>query len=289
MTDAPSNIPPPSGPPSTPTEWASPTGPPAPPPGWQPGQPVIRPEPDDGSVRWGMGDIALGAAFIFGAVIVSTIVGLAVAGFDAAQAVADGNLDGTDVAVFLALATFGQSVSMGIWPVIVARWKGNGVVDDFGFRFRPVDLAWGVGVGFVLLVVAVGMGALLTEGLGVGEEESTNTQIISDAADTEALWVLVIAAVVLAPIVEELFFRGLCLRAIESRFGTTIGVLGSTVLFTIPHFTNPSLAGTVVLFAIIGLVGLGLAILTVKTRRLGPAIIAHALFNGVGVLAVLVA
>ena len=283
----PPDIPPPTGPATTPGPWSAPTGPPAPPPGWQPGQPVVHPEMPTGR-RWGMGDVALGAAFIAGAVVLATILGLVLAGVDAVESVADGDLEGTDVAVFLGIATFGQSLAMGSWPVIVARWKGNGVVEDFGLRFRPIDLAWGLGIGLVLLLIAGGLGIALTEGLGVGEEESTNTQIISDAADTSSMWVLVIAAVVVAPVVEELFFRGLCLRAIENRFGTTVGVIGSTLLFTVPHFTNPSLAGTAVLFTVIGVVGLGLGVLTVKTGRLGAAIIAHAGFNAVGVLGVLV-
>lgn len=281
------SIPPPTGAPTTPGPWQAPTSPPPPPEGWQPGQPVSAPALAGSGHRWGMGDIALGVVFIIGVVVLSTVVGLVITGLDALESLADGDLTGTDVVVFLALTTFGQSLAMGVWPVIVARWKGSGVARDFGLRFKPVDLAWGIGVGIALLIVAGGLGVALTEGLGVGEDESTNTQIISDAADTQALWVIVIAAVILAPIVEEIFFRGLCLRAIENRFGTTVAVIGSTILFTLPHFTNPSLAGTAVLFTVIGVVGLGLAMLTVKTQRLGPAIVAHAVFNGVGVLAVL--
>ena len=126
-------------------------------------------------------------------------------------------------------------------------------------------------------------------GLDPGADESSNTKIITDAADSAALWVVLVGAVVLAPIVEELFFRGLCLRAIEKRFGTTAAVFGSTFLFTLPHFANPSLAGTAVLFSLIGTVGLLLALLVVKTGRLGPAVIAHALFNSVGVIGALAA
>lgn len=278
--------PPPTGPPTSFSAGPVPTSPPPPPDGWQPGQPVpvaATPPPS----RWGIADIVLGFVFIFVVVAGSTILGVAVVGLDAIEALADGDLSGTDAVVILGITTFGQGAAMGLWPVIVARWKGRGVVEDFGLRFRPVDIAWGLGTGFVILILAGALGALLTEALDVGSEESTNTQIISDAADTQALWIIVAAAVALAPVVEELFFRGLCLRAIEKRFGTTWAVIGSTVLFTIPHFANPSLAGTVVLFSIIGMVGLFLALLVVRTGRLGPAIIAHAAFNVVGVIGVL--
>jgi membrane protease YdiL (CAAX protease family) len=236
-----------------------------------------------------MGDILLGVAFIVTIVIAATIGGLFVVGLDALRPLAEGDLDSNDAVIFLGLATLAQGLAMGLWPVIVARWKGRGVVADFGLRLRPIDLLIGIGSAVAMLVVAGGIAAVLSDALGAGSDESTNTQIIDDAAGTSAIWIIGIAAVLVAPIVEELFFRGLCLRAIEKRFGTTAAVIGSSVLFTLPHFTNPSVAGTVVLFAAIGTVGLALALLVVKTGRLGPAIIAHALFNGISVIGVLIA
>ncbi len=241
--------------------------------------------------RWGIPDIVLGLLFIIAAVVIATGLGLAIGGLDTMDDLANGDLSGTDAIIFLALTTFGQSGAMGLWPVIVSRWKGHSIAYDFGWRFQPIDIAYGLGIGGLMLFLAAVVSFLVSSlvGLDPGADESTNTQIISDAADGPAFVIIFVAAVVLAPIVEELFFRGLCLRAIEKRFGTVAGVLGSTFLFTLPHFTNPSLAGTAVLFAAIGTVGLVLAILTVKTGRLGAAVIAHAVFNGIGVAATLAA
>lgn len=236
-------------------------------------------------------DIVLGFLFIIAAVVVATVLSLVIVGFDAAEALIDGDLSGTDAVVFLGVTTLTQGLAMGLWPVLVARWKGSGVRRDFGWRFEPVDIAYGLGLGGLLLVVGsmVAAGVSFLVGLEPGAAESTNTEIIGDAADSAALWIVILAAVVIAPIVEELFFRGLCLRAIEGTFGTTAAILGSTVLFTLPHFTNPSLAGTAVLFSVIAVVGLVLAVVTVRTGRLGAAVIAHAAFNGVGVAAALLA
>lgn len=272
---------------------AVPTGPPPAPEGWAPGQPTpysLTP-PEESSARWGIPDIVLGLLFIIAVVAVATVLGLVIGGFDTLDDLVEGDLSGADAVVFLALTTLGQGAAMGIWPVIVARWKGRGVKADFGWRFEWVDLAYGLGVGGVMLFLAAGIGAAVSAlvGLDPGADESSNTQIISDAADGPAFVIILIAAVVMAPIVEELFFRGLCLRAIEKRFGTVVGVIASTFLFTLPHFTNPSLAGTAVLFSVIATVGLVLAILTVKTGRLGAAVIAHAVFNAVGVAATLAA
>lgn len=274
----------------TPDFSSIPTSPPPPPDGWAPGQPVPVPAPTP-TQRWGLPDIALGLLFIIAAVIVATGLGIAIGGLDTLDALADGDLAGADALIFLALTTLGQGAAMGVWPVIVARWKGSGVASDFGWRFEWVDLAYGFGIGGFLLFVAAGVGFAVSMlvGLDPGADESSNTQIVSDAADGPALIIIIVAAVIMAPIVEELFFRGLCLRAIEKRFGTVPAVLGSTLLFTLPHFANPSLAGTTVLFAVIATVGLVLGILTVMTGRLGAAVIAHAVFNGIGIAATLAA
>lgn len=277
---------------SLPPEFSSvPTSPPPAPVGWVLGQPAPPSQHPAPSQRWGIPDILLGFLFIIAAVVVATGLGLAIGGLDTMDALVDGDLSGTDAIIFLALTTLGQSGAMGVWPVIVARWKGGGVRSDFGWRFELVDIAYGLGVGGLMLVLAAIVAFVVSSlvGLDPGADESSNTQIISDAADGPAFIVILIAAVVLAPIVEELFFRGLCLRAIEKRFGTLAGVLGSTFLFTLPHFTNPSWAGTTVLFAAIGTVGLVLSVLTVRTGRLGGAVIAHAVFNAVGVAATLAA
>ena len=118
-----------------------PTGPPPPPPGWMPGQPPPAPQPTSAASRWGIGDIALGLFFIIAAVIVATIVAIAITGFDTLEALAEGDLSGTDAIVFLALTTVAQAGAMGVWPVLVARWKGRGVAADFGWRFEIVDIA----------------------------------------------------------------------------------------------------------------------------------------------------
>ncbi len=46
---------------------------------------------------------------------------------------------------------------------------------------------------------------------------------------------LVLIAVVGAPLVEELFFRGLLLRSIEKRLGWVWAIVGSSVFFGLAH------------------------------------------------------
>jgi hypothetical protein len=88
--------------------------------------------------------------------------------------------------------------------------------------------------------------------------------------------VLFIVVAICAPIVEEIFFRGLLLRSIERRAGTRWAVALSSLVFGLFHFQLIQLPALVAF-------GLVAALLTVRTQRLGPAIFAHIAFNAVTV------
>jgi membrane protease YdiL (CAAX protease family) len=78
--------------------------------------------------------------------------------------------------------------------------------------------------------------------------------------------------------VEELFFRGLLLRSLLRRVpqGWSVGI--SALLFALLHLEPLQIPG---LFAI----GVILAVLALRSGRLGPGICAHAAFNAIAVTA----
>lgn len=252
--------------------------------------PLLQPEPyrpDDrsGQPWWGMGDILLGAVIVLTCATIGNFAFVPFLSEAQRDALASGDIDATPLLVIVG-GLIGLQVTQGLWPVIVARWKGRGVARDFGFRFEWSDLGWGALGLVILLPIAAGVNAAVSAlvGLDPGSDESSNTALLTDNVDSPLVWFIVAGTLIGAPLTEELFFRGLCLRAIEKRAGTVVGVLGSTFLFTLPHYVGASWQGTVVLFSVIGTVGLILAILTVKFDRLGPAIVMHFLFNLIGVV-----
>ena len=84
--------------------------------------------------------------------------------------------------------------------------------------------------------------------------------------------------VFVAPVVEELFYRGLVLRSLEKRrWPRWAVVVGSAALFAAMHFQVLQFPGLFVF-------GVVLALMTLITGRLGPAIWAHAGFNGATVV-----
>jgi membrane protease YdiL (CAAX protease family) len=91
---------------------------------------------------------------------------------------------------------------------------------------------------------------------------------------------LVLIVVIAAPIVEELFYRGLLLRSLERRVGNGWAVVWCGLIFGASHFELLQLPA----LAVFGMV---LALLAQRSGRLGPSIFAHMAFNGVTVFALL--
>ena len=85
----------------------------------------------------------------------------------------------------------------------------------------------------------------------------------------------VIVAVLVAPIVEELVFRGVLLRSLVARWGTNVGIVTSALVFGVLHVG----AFGAVAFGIV------MALVYLRTRTLLVPIACHALHNGLVVLA----
>lgn len=224
----------------------------------------------------------LGAVFIVSTVIAGSIVGLVVAGGEILDSIESGDTAALPIA-FLGISLLFQQFGQGVWPFIVSKWKGLGPKPDWGFEFKWIDLGIGLGAAMIGLASAGVAGLVTSELVNLTDESSAdNTQFLTDAEGTPWLYLILFLVVVGAPFSEELLFRGLALRAIEKRLGAMAAVVGSSIIFTIPHWIGTDWRGTLVLFASIFTVGLVLAVTAVMTRRLGGPILAHMVFNFVG-------
>ncbi|MEH6632087.1 MAG: CPBP family intramembrane glutamic endopeptidase [Halopseudomonas aestusnigri] len=83
---------------------------------------------------------------------------------------------------------------------------------------------------------------------------------------------IMIATGIIAPIAEELTFRGVLLGWLDQRFGRAIAIIGSSVLFGSVH-------GVPMLIPALSVAGIGFALLTYRCKSLWPPIIVHATFN----------
>jgi membrane protease YdiL (CAAX protease family) len=107
-------------------------------------------------------------------------------------------------------------------------------------------------------------------------------QVAGQAIATVDPWLVVLAVVIMAPLAEEVFFRGVVFNALLREGGRRWAYVGSAALFGIIHL---ELVAIVPLF----LLGLALAWMYERTNNLLAPIAMHATVNGISVaLALLV-
>ncbi len=214
--------------------------------------------------RWGMGDALLGWA-------VSVAASIVVFGVVSPHGkVTLGALTAAQIALWA-----------GMLGVVVrsSRVKGSGsVAVDFGLRFERGDVGVGVVTGLLCQLVLVPAIYLPLQWAFGRQDISKPAKELARTAHGTPYIGFAFAVIVAAPVIEELFFRGLLLRSLERRFGARWAVAGSSLAFGIAHFQGLQLPALIA-------VGLVFGVLRVRTGRLGPGIVAHAAFNAVAVIA----
>lgn len=103
------------------------------------------------------------------------------------------------------------------------------------------------------------------------------------AAGSKWLWVLGLAGSIGAPFFEELFFRGLTLRIISTKWGKNAGMIFSSALFGLAHIQS-TVAGSIYMFCSTFVLGFFLSKIFLKTGRIGTNILCHGFFNASAVL-----
>lgn len=184
----------------------------------------------------------------------------------------NGNDDDVTIGTLVAASVFGWLFLIGV-PVFATRLKGNGPVRDLRLRFAPVDLAaFPLGVALQAIAVPLLYWPILRLLDQTPDDVSAEARELTDAASGGGIAVLILVVCVGAPFAEELFYRGLLLRAVEKRWDLRAAVIASTVVFALAHFQGIQLPALLMF-------GLVASLLAARTGRLGPAMLCHAGFN----------
>jgi membrane protease YdiL (CAAX protease family) len=169
-----------------------------------------------------------------------------------------------------------------VWTV--SRRFGTGhPLEDFRVRVSGANVGWGA---LMSLAARFASGvAVVPIVLASRRFAGTNDKAFKIfRGDTASFVVVALLAVVGAPIVEELFFRGIVQGALLDAVGNVWAVALQAVVFGLAHF-NPLYGwANVTVIVAIGAAGVVLGI-TVRLRGLGASMFAHGFFNLVAVLA----
>lgn len=141
--------------------------------------------------------------------------------------------------------------------------------------FRPVDIYLGVTVGLVARAVGIivqyfATGSLPSGGIVIGG--ITGVYVFSS----------VIAPVVLAPLIEEPFFRGLLQGSLGRFFGPWPSIVITSLVFAFVHTFADGWSITLIVEMLAYALLAGYVVQ--QTKRLAPAVIGHAVFNGLAAL-----
>ena len=186
------------------------------------------------------------------------------------------------------------STLLGLWigfvgaPWLASRTQGTrNFVRDLGVRFRLIDLV-GIGIGIGGQILVALMYAPFQHDI---HDFNGPSQKLTGASHGGGFVIIAVATVVFAPAMEELFFRGLLLKALVRLFtplqaaggaraaGVVLAVIVDGLLFGLAHGEWVQLAG-------LAAFGIILAAVSYRTGRLGMNIVAHGTFNLVAIIAI---
>ncbi|MGZ0186133.1 MAG: CPBP family intramembrane glutamic endopeptidase [Acidimicrobiales bacterium] len=180
------------------------------------------------------------------------------------------------VVAILQAALWTGLLGVPLWLVVVrgVRWVDLG----WGATFRD---AWqGLGIGIATQVAVVPIIYIPVLLMADDLDVSGPARDLVDKASGGGILLLILAVVVGAPIVEEIFFRGLTLRALEARMRRRTALVVSAFVFGVVHLQFLQ-------FPALLAIGLICGWLAQRDGRIGRAIWAHVGFNAVTVAVLL--
>ena len=164
---------------------------------------------------------------------------------------------------------------------LLARLRGLRWREQLDWRMRPRDIPLGLAIGALMQLVLLPLLYWpIIELFGDLDVEGPARDLTEMAGTPFDVVALVVMTVILAPLTEEVFFRGLVQGALRDWLGPIRALVIASALFAATHFQLVQFPALVVVGLVHGLMVLG-------TKRLGPALWSHVGFNAITVFVLL--
>ena len=210
----------------------------------------------------------------FGMVV---LVGLAGAFFAGGLGLAVG-IGETGLLILTTVAMSGVQL-LAVWLILRRRAS---TYESMGLTVVPGDGRF-LGLGLLLQILLAVLAFPILESLD-STEQTTQAVVeqVSQATGGGTRIAVIVLVGFLAPLAEEVVFRGVLLQVLQRKMRPAIANVTTAAVFSVVHaiglLPGSDLAGLVTL-GLLFVVGLVLGALTIRHGRLGPAIFTHAGYN----------
>jgi len=225
--------------------------------------------------RWTVGDFVWVIVIGIMASLAATFIALAVTGVETPTA--------AQVFTLLLPAQLAGSLLALSW--VRSKRAYASFREAYGLGVRGQDLRF-LGLGALLNVGLSLLFLPVVRAIGVEDSPQQVVQIVEDLQGTGLILVAALVTAVVAPIVEELTYRGLLLRLVAQRSNAVVAVVVSSIIFasihllTLENFDRDTLqVALAVAVPELFILGMVMARMTVRSQILGPAIMTHAGYN----------
>ncbi len=147
--------------------------------------------------------------------------------------------------------------------------------DYFQFKFLPLKVSFFQGFNGFLMIIPFVLLVSLIMNLLVDNQNGSNPllEIVLNSNNYVSFVLLFLTTTFLAPIFEEVIFRGVLLPILSREFGIILGITISAFIFALAHL---SVSEMIPLFVL----GIGLGTTRLISGRLSSSVIMHSLWNG---------
>ena len=172
--------------------------------------------------------------------------------------------------------------SMTIAPLLIIRYQLRDLASSeieggwLQWNIKPIKegIFKSISGWLMIMPLVLLIGWLMNEIIGDQGGSNPLLELVLSSDEFIPLLFLLITTVFVAPVFEELVFRGVLLPVLVSKVGKISGVLLSALIFALAHLSVGELPPLFVL-------GIGLGLMRLSSGRLFPCALMHSLWNGV--------
>ncbi len=234
--------------------------------------PDDEPEPQRRPPHWAYQEI-----FLLGAITVAAQMAVAGAAIQIVSRVTGGGeaaaleaLRG-DPLVAVPVQTLAWLPSLAFIAYIVTRQYGQSLADGLAWARLPRPATTYVRIGVLLAIGST----LLAIAFGDPSQPNPMQELF---ARRESLWLLATFGILVAPLIEEIVFRGFLYSALEHRHNSAVALVASTVVFALLH--GAQYGWQLPQLSVLAAVGCAFGVVRMHTGSTKASTIVHAAYNG---------